>query len=119
MSHPERQGWSDDRIVLSIEGDDYTAWCGPDADGGVFLEGNRISVDTGNSGYSYGTSLPRHGSPFPFDIVYHERYPQEGEVEPLAEELGERFSDRFDQKVNEVYETISQSDEPLDTIMDL
>lgn len=118
MTHPERQGWSDDRILLVEESDDgeWTAYASPDAEGEVFLED--ICLSGGSSGYSQVRGTRQNESPFPFDIVFHNTVPQEGEVEPLVEEIGERFASQFDQKVDEVYELLGD-DDPLGSVMDL
>jgi hypothetical protein len=107
--HTERQGWDEDRIVLTTEGPDYTVYCSPEADGGVYMKGERISEET----------LEQHGAPFPFDIVFDGIYPREGEMELLAEEVGEQFAEQFEGEVDKVYETIKDSDDPVETIMDM
>lgn len=110
-------GWDEDKILLVEDGDEYTAYLSPDAGGEVFVGDNQVSVDTAGDSYSYGSTLDRHGAPFNFDIVFHDRYPREGEVEPVAEEIGERFREKFDEIVMDVYNVIDESDDPLHTIM--
>lgn len=109
-NHPARQNWDENRIVLQESGDGYTAWCSPDARGSVYL---------GETEVGDRRALDQNGAPFPFDIVFHDALPGQGTVTELEKELGEAFSDQFDGKVDDVYETIEESDDPIATIMDL
>jgi len=79
-------------LLLTIEEDDWNAVCHPD-----------ISKAS-------GLNSRKHGAPFAFRTS--------GDP-PSPSEVGDRFSEQFDSKVSAVYDLIDESDDPLETILDL
>jgi len=80
-------------LLLTIEEDDWNAVCHPD-----ISDANGLSVSQ------------KHGAPFAFRTS--------GDP-PSPSEVGNRFSEQFDAKVSAVYDLIDESDDPLETILDL
>lgn len=106
MDLNERYG--DNTIVLTIEKDDVTAHCTPDADGEVFVAGEWV-----------GDTPKDHDAPFNIDIFFEDRHPRPNEITTLTDELADEFCEQFDETVDNVVEQIENSEEPLDTIMEM
>lgn len=112
MNHRERLK-SEERMVIEVEYDDLTAYCGPECRGEVYVDDEQI----GHIPHSAHSQVP--SPPFKIDIVYHDVHPTKGEVEERYPQIAQECSESFDRKVDEVYEIINESDDPLDTIMEL
>lgn len=112
MNHRERLN-DDEKLVIEVEYDDLTAYCGPECRGEVYVDDEQIG-HVPHSAHSQVASPP-----FKVDIVYHDVHPTKGEVEERYPQIAQECSEEFDRKVDEVYERINESDEPLDAIMDL
>ena len=78
-------------LLLTIEEDDWNAVCHPQIEGATHVS-------------------QKHGAPFHFRTS--------GDP-PSPTEVGDRFSEQFDSKVSAVYDLIDESDDPLETILDL
>lgn len=100
--------YSDEKVLLEESDDGYTAYCGPDTNGDVLVQGDVIAEGV----------LDKGESPFHFDIHF-ERHPFKGEVTHLEAELQERFPEQFDQRVDSVFEKIDGADDPLEAIKQL
>lgn len=121
--------YDETRILLTTEGvyeeHHLEAYCSPDAagedydaDGNVVTEkptdsDSPVTVPTGN------WSRQQFGAPFAVDIVFTAKIPQPETVIEIRDQLGDEFEDEFVKRTEEVYEKISESDDPLDEIMDL
>lgn len=79
-----------DRLMLTASGDDWWAICSP------ALDQDCDSV------------LSQEGAPFPIEV--------QGDY-PNTDELQDRFGRAFDQYIDEVYETLAESDNLIDTVM--
>lgn len=80
-----------DKVLLTIEEDDWNAVCHPQIEGATHVS-------------------QKHGAPFQFRTSGNP---------PSPSEVGDRLSEQFDSKVNEVYNMINESDDPLESILDL
>jgi hypothetical protein len=80
-----------DKVLLTIEEDDWNAVCHPQIEGATHVS-------------------QKHGAPFAFRTS--------GDP-PSPTEVGDLFSEQFDSKVSAVYDLIDESDDPLETILDL
>lgn len=121
MTFDPSESYDDSKVMLTVEGEyaghEVQAYCSPDSNGELyFSDGEMVNEDVG---------LPtlyqmRNGAPFDFDVVLvNNVYPQEGEVEELAEALGDAFDKQFVNRVDTVFDAISESDDPLERIMEL
>lgn len=114
MFDPDEE-YDDDRILLTAthETDEFTVtgYCSPDAKGRLFVNGGMASLDT-------FLDRTTNGGPFPMDVVISEAVrPSLGDIEPIREALGEKFAQQFEDSVDEVFDVIAGSDDPLEEIM--
>lgn len=114
MTFDPTEDYGDDKVLLTVEGEyagrELTAFCSPDSDGAIHF----------NDGEQIGEFQERNGAPFSFDVVLSDNvYLQEGQGAEMSEELGDAFDEQFHAKVDAVHDKISDSDDPLDTILDL
>jgi hypothetical protein len=121
MTFNPSESYGDDRVLLTVKGEyaghEVQAYCSPNSDGELyFSDGEMVNEDA---------ELPtfyqmKNGAPFDFDVVLvNDVYPQEGEIEELAEALGSAFNEGFHERVDDVFQLIEGSDDPLDAIKDL
>lgn len=110
MNHRERLN-DDEKLVIEVEYDDLTAYCGPECRGEVYVDDEQIG---------HAPTMGRDSvAPFKVDLVFHDAHPTKGEVKERLPQIEQECREEFDRKVDEVYERINESDEPLDAIMDL
>jgi len=109
MNHKERLN-ADETILMTIEDDSFTAYCGPEASGRIYVDDYQVgSIDGARSGTA----------PFDVDIVFHNTLPNEGTVEDMVPELEEEFVEQFDARVESVREKVFSADDPFQEIMDM
>jgi len=110
MDHKDRLN-GDEKVVIEVEYDDLTAYCSPDCSGDVYVDGEKVG-DIPSRDFT-------GAAPFRVDLVYHEAYPTKGEVRERLPQIEQECAEQFDARVDAVYDLISDSDDPLDTIMEL
>lgn len=104
--HPNRDEWDENRIVLTIDEDEYSAYCSANAEGRIFIDGTP----------SRDIHSIEHVAPFRMDILLDE--PPEDD-EALVEDVAAHFNEQFKENCNEMYERIEESDDPLQEILDM
>ncbi len=120
MAFNPSDGYDEDNVTLGAEGDcvgyEVKAFCSPDSDGQLyFSDGSTVSNEDVNP---FHNNL--NGAPFTFDVVLvNDVYPQEGDVDKIAEELGEKFNKQFSNKVDSIFNEIKDADDPIETILEM
>lgn len=117
MTFDPSNSYDENKVVLTEQGEyegfTIRAYASPDSEGRTWIDGGDTEIGDVNT-------RERFGSPFPVDIVIEENiYPQEGEIEAIREQLGTAFEEQFDGKVDQVFEQIEDSDDPLETILQM
>lgn len=117
MTFNPDEDYNDDRIVLTVEGEfqgyAIEAHSSPDSEGRTFIDG-------GDEEIGEVTKHDRYGAPFAVDLVFvNNVYPMEGEIDDIRDEVGSSLEAQFDGKVDNVFEKISDAEDPFDEIMDL
>lgn len=103
MTFDPSEDYQKDKVCLTIEGEfqgiGLKAYSSPDAKNVTYLE----------DGAQIGERVvDQIAAPFPVDIVLLQNtYPQEGDVQPIREEVADEMSAQFDRKVDEVFENMS------------
>lgn len=114
MTFDPTDSYDENRVCLTVTGEvqgfNVTAYSCPDAIGRTFIDGGETEIgDVSKS--------ERYRAPFSVDVVIEDNiYPQEGEIESLRKELGEDFSNQFDQKLDNVFDKLSDDDDPIEAL---
>jgi len=109
MNHKERLG-ADETILMTVEKDSFTAYCGPEASDNVYVDGYQV----GSIGGARSETAP-----FDIDIVFHNTFPNEGAVEDMVPELEEEFLEDFHAAIDAVREEVSDADNPIQEVMEM
>lgn len=114
MSFDKDELYNDTKVLMEISGEyhgtDLTAYCGADTEGRTFLLSGDLDLET-----EVGKKF---GAPFPPDIVIHDdRHPRPEEMKKIRDELGTEFDIQFSDTVDNIYNEIKDSDDPVETIL--
>lgn len=106
--------YDDAKLCLNIEdeinGFEVDAYCSPESIGMTYAGEQPVQNDDGEL----------FDAPFQVDIVLDEGTAiTQTEDRELRKELGPRFSDEMSGVAGEVYQKVEESDDPLDTIMEM
>ena len=101
-----KENYPDDRVLITVERQDFTAVMTPHANGDVYFNEKVVG------------RVPKSDAPFKFDM-YYERLPEESEVQEVVEEVADSMREQFNERVMNVWEQINEADDPLETILEL
>src|SRR6056297_2656044 len=109
MNHEKRLNGGE-TILMTVEEDSFTAYCGPEASGRIYVDDHQVgSIDGARS----------ETAPFDIDIVFHNTFPNEGTIEDMVPELEEEFLEDFHAAIDAVREEVSDAKDPIQEVMEM